>query len=67
MHNSCFILRGMEIKELRKKLKMTQQQLADELGVDIITVWRWEKGKIKPSRLAMRQLARMERKAPHGK
>jgi len=57
----------MNIKELRKKLHMTQQQLADELGVDNFTISRWERDENKPSRLALRQLARLERKANHGK
>jgi len=56
----------MEIKELRKKLGMTQQQLADKLGVDDLTVSRWERHVAKPSRLAKRQLDRLERKVNHG-
>jgi putative transcriptional regulator len=53
---------SMEIKELRKKLNMTQQELADKLGVAPFTVRRWESGKARPSPLAKRQLARLERK-----
>ena len=34
-----------EIKRLRKTLKLTQVQFAYELGVDPITVSRWERGK----------------------
>jgi len=48
-----------EILELRKKLKMTQQQLADAIGIDRVTVARWETGKKKPSNLAKAQLARL--------
>jgi len=48
------------IKELRKKLKMTQQELADVIGVDRITVHRWEAGQKKPSNLARRQLQRLQ-------
>ncbi len=51
-----------EIKELRKRLKYSQQQLADKLGVGRITVVRWENGGQMPSQLAKRQLARLERK-----
>jgi len=53
----------LDIKALRKKLKMTQQELADKLGVDNFTVSRWECNHSKPSRLALRQLERLERKA----
>jgi len=48
-----------EIIEFRKKLKMTQQELADAIGVDRVTVARWETSKKKPSKLAKRQLARL--------
>ena len=54
-----FEMTGKEIKELRKKLKMTQQELADELGVARITVVRWEAEQKHPSRLAKRRLARV--------
>ena len=33
-----------ELKEKRKALKMTQAQLAEELGVNIMTISRWERG-----------------------
>lgn len=48
-----------EIKALRKKLKLTQKELAARVKVDAITVSRWERGKQKPSPLAKRQLARL--------
>lgn len=50
-----------EIKSLRKKRKQTQTQFADELGVTKTTVLNWENEFAKPSKLAQRQLARMER------
>lgn len=51
-----------EIKALRKRLGLTQKVLADRLGVDAITVSRWERGEYKPSGLALRQLARLGKK-----
>ena len=52
----------MEIRELRTKLKMTQEALARKLGVTSHTVKRWEKGTHRPSQLALRELARLKRK-----
>lgn len=37
------------LKELRKKHGLTQQQLADELGVNRVNVTRWEKGNTEPN------------------
>ncbi len=51
---------GKEIKELRKKYKLTQQALADKLGVHQVTVAEWEAGRKRPSNLAKRQLKRLE-------
>lgn len=41
-----------ELKALRAKLGISQQALADQLGVHIMTVWRWEAGKTPISQLA---------------
>jgi len=46
----------MNIKQIRKKLKLTQEQLAQKLGVSWATVNRWENNKTKPSPLAMMQI-----------
>ena len=51
-----------EIKELRKKLKITQQELADKIGVDRSTVASWEISNRRPSNLARRQLARLAKR-----
>lgn len=34
-----------QFKKLRRKLGLTQQQLADKMRVNVSTVWRWENGK----------------------
>ena len=52
-----------EIKELRKSLGLTQKELAARVRVDAITVSRWELGKQRPSCLAKRNLARLEKRA----
>ena len=49
-------MNGRQIKELRKSLRLTQEEFAHRLGVTLCTVNRWENNKSVPSRLALRQL-----------
>ena len=51
------------VKEIRDALGLTQEEFAHDLGVSSITVSRWERGKVVPSRLAVRQLAEFARRA----
>lgn len=51
-----------DIKDLRKRLKMSQQELADKLGVAKDTVSRWERGEQRASHMAQHQLQRLHRK-----
>lgn len=44
------------VKEIRKQLDLSQEDLAREIGVSFATVNRWENGKSKPSKLAKVQL-----------
>jgi DNA-binding transcriptional regulator YiaG len=54
----------MDIKEIRNKLNMTQSEFAHELGVESITVSRWERGQHQPKgKLIRNALARMQAKA----
>lgn len=39
-------LSGKQAKALRRKAKMTVQRVADLLGVNVTTVYRWERGAI---------------------
>ena len=41
-----------QVKYVRTKLKLSQEDLAHELGVSFATINRWEKGSYNPSRLA---------------
>ena len=41
-----------KVKTVRKRLGMTQQGLANILGVDRVSVGRWETGERRPSRMA---------------
>lgn len=43
---------AQKIKEIRKQLGLSQEQLAREIGVTFSTVNRWENGKTKPNNLA---------------
>ena len=50
---------GPEVKAMRRRLEMTQEDLAHELGVTVSTVNRWENGHTRPSRLATAGLERL--------
>jgi len=44
---------SVRLRELRSRYSLTQQDLADTLGVDLSTIKRWEAGRFLPSQLAM--------------
>jgi DNA-binding transcriptional regulator YiaG len=44
------------VKEIRRQLALSQEDLARELGVSYATVNRWENAQSKPSKLARAQL-----------
>ena len=46
-----------DIRALRKRADMTQEEFAAALGATARSVARWEKGEIVPERLAQRALA----------
>lgn len=45
-----------QIRQLRKELELTQQQLAERLGVSFVTLNRWENGQSKPSAMGQTKL-----------
>ena len=47
-------------KELRDKLKITQKQLSERLGVDKGTVYRWEARKQNPSNKNLQKIVDLE-------
>jgi len=49
----------LNVKAIRTALQLTQEQLAQRMGVSFVTVSRWELGKSKPSSMARRQLERL--------
>lgn len=48
---------SVSVRALRKRLHLTQHQLAERLGVTYVTVSRWETGQVRPNRLALRSLS----------
>ena len=55
-------MNGMEIKQLRLKLGLTQDQLAKKIGVTFLSVNRWEREKSHPSPLAMEKILALKEK-----
>ena len=45
------------LKEIRKTLNISQEQLARELKISFTTINRWENGRRKPSQLAKMRLS----------
>lgn len=43
-----------KVKIARKKVHFSQEDMAHQLGVSFATVNRWESGKTRPSRLALK-------------
>lgn len=52
---------ALDVKTLRRRLGLTQEDLARTLGVSWETVSRWENGRTRPSRLALRAIQDLER------
>jgi DNA-binding transcriptional regulator YiaG len=48
-----------QLKSIRKELRLSQEELAQKLGVSFTTVNRWENGQTKPSKLARQQIDRL--------
>lgn len=57
----------MKPKQIREALRMTQKQMAEAIGVTVLTLSRWENGHFKPSRLAQKILADLEARATRTK
>ena len=51
-----FVMKAEEIKLLRHRLRLSQKELARQLGVTLATVGRWECGLREPSSLAVRAM-----------
>ncbi len=51
------------IRTLREALGLTQEQFGQRAGVDKMTVWRWERGQIKPRDESVKGIETMRREA----
>jgi DNA-binding transcriptional regulator YiaG len=49
-----------EVYELRQRFGDTQEQFAARLGVTVSTLNRWERSKVRPSRIACKLLDQIE-------
>lgn len=47
------------VREMRKRLGLTQEEFAARLGVTFISINRWENAKTHPSKMAMKLLKGM--------
>ena len=52
-----------DIKQLRLKLKLTQEALARKLGITSQSVSRWERGLFHPTALTLKALLKLSRKS----
>ena len=48
---------GKRIREKRKELRLTQFELAEEIGTDANAISRWERGEINPGMIYLRKIA----------
>jgi len=56
------------VKELRKSLNLSREDFAASLGTTGQTIYRWESGKHKPSKMAKILIARVlaDKEKPNG-
>lgn len=55
-------MHGEKIKEIRKKLGLSQEAFAHVIGVAVKTVNMWENGKSNPSRLAVEKMEMLDKR-----
>ena len=53
---------GEELKKLRKKMGIRQEDFAKMLDVDPLTISRWERGERRPMPVHLRKIERIKRK-----
>jgi DNA-binding transcriptional regulator YiaG len=63
-YTDCMPMKGEELRRLRKRMGLTQAQLAVELGSTENTVARWERNEIKVNEQAARLMRTIVPAAP---
>ena len=59
---------GLLIRQLRQEMELTQEEFASDCGVVFSTVNRWEKGRVRPSPMALRLIqVKLEQIGDRGK
>jgi putative transcriptional regulator len=53
---------GNQVRALRQKLRMTQEEFAHEIAVTVSTVNRWENAHAEPSKLAWKAIHELARR-----
>lgn len=48
------------VKSIRRKLGLTQTEMAERIGVSFATINRWENGQTRPMPLAWEQITQLE-------
>ena len=66
MHNAYYAtMSDIDVKQIRADRGITQKELADLVGVNLSTVWRWENGH-SPRGTALRLLENLSASATSG-
>jgi DNA-binding transcriptional regulator YiaG len=60
----CPAVSPEEIRQLRDRLGLTQQQMAEKLQTTVTTISRWENGARKPRGLYAKALDRLSNRPP---
>lgn len=55
-----YVWDGAAIRALRESLGATQEEFAQIVGVVVATIYRWEKGRVKPEAKMARKLGRLK-------
>lgn len=62
IHRRVYSQQAVDVRELRQKLGISRDAFAREIGVSYKSVYLWERGKAKPSPLALEKLKELEKR-----